>query len=194
MSTVQDIVFVTGNANKLKEVKMILASESSQINLINEPLDLEEIQDVDLQSIAMAKCKQATAILGPNRPVFVEDTALCFDSFNGLPGAYIKWFVKSMGLAKIVQMLDAFEDKGAKAITTLTYTDGNGNFHTFQGVTEGTIVPSRGPTDFGWDSIFEPRESHGKTYAEMDKADKNLISHRGRAFDEFKAFIAKEFN
>lgn len=188
-----DVVFVTGNANKLKEVKMILASESSKINLINEPLDLEEIQDVDLQSIALAKCKQASKLLGPGRPVFVEDTALCFDSFNGLPGAYIKWFVKSMGLAGIVQMLSGFENKGAEAITTLTYTDGEGHFHTFQGVTHGTIVTSRGPTDFGWDSIFQPDESHGQTYAEMDKGAKNAISHRGRAFAEFKAFIATEF-
>ncbi|CAB4254734.1 similar to Saccharomyces cerevisiae YJR069C HAM1 Conserved protein with deoxyribonucleoside triphosphate pyrophosphohydrolase activity [Maudiozyma barnettii] len=191
--SIQDIVFVTGNANKLKEVKMILSSESSKFNLINEPLDLEEIQDVDLKSIAMAKCKQASEILGPNRPVFVEDTALVFDEFNGLPGAYIKWFVKSMGLAKIVQMLDSFDNKDAKAITTIVYADGKGEFHVFQGITEGTIVSSRGPTTFGWDSIFQPKEStNGQTYAEMAKEDKNLISQRGRAFAQLKTFLAAE--
>ncbi|SMN19450.1 similar to Saccharomyces cerevisiae YJR069C HAM1 Conserved protein with deoxyribonucleoside triphosphate pyrophosphohydrolase activity [Maudiozyma saulgeensis] len=189
----QDIVFVTGNANKLKEVKMILSSESSNFNLINEPLDLEEIQDVDLKSIAMAKCKQASEILGPNRPVFVEDTALVFDEFNGLPGAYIKWFVKSMGLSKIVQMLDSFDNKNAKAITTIAFADGKGKFHVFQGITEGSIVPSRGPTTFGWDSIFQPKEStNGQTYAEMAKEDKNLISQRGRAFAQLKTFLATE--
>lgn len=194
MSTVQDIVFVTGNANKLKEVQMILSEESSKINLINESLDLEELQDIDLKAIAVAKCKQATSILGPRKPVFVEDTALVFDEFNGLPGAYIKWFVKSMGLTKIVKMLEPFENKGGDAITTIAFADENGEFYTFQGVTKGTIVPSRGPTTFGWDSIFQPTESEGKTYAEMEKAEKNLISHRGRAFAEFKQFLSTKYN
>ena len=192
--SVQDIVFVTGNANKLKEVKMILSSEQSKFNLINEPLDLEEIQDIDLESIAMAKCKQAAKILGPKTPVFVEDTALVFDEFNGLPGAYIKWFVKSMGLAKIVRMLDSFENKSAKAITTIAFADGNGNFHIFQGITEGKIVDSRGPTTFGWDSIFQPNEANGLTYAEMEKVEKNKISQRGRAFAKLKVFLATQFN
>jgi inosine/xanthosine triphosphate pyrophosphatase family protein len=48
---------------------------------------------------------------------------------------------------------------------------------TFVGRTQGRIVPARGPTDFGWDPIFEV-EGYGQTYAELDKAIKNTISHR----------------
>lgn len=187
---VKEIVFVTGNANKLKEVQMILGTDSdSGIVLTNKALDLEELQEADLETIALAKCKQAVSILGPGNPVFVEDTALTFEEFNGLPGAYIKWFVKSMGLAKIVKMLEPFENKNAQAITTIAYADQEGKYHVFQGTTDGKIVESRGPTDFGWDSIFEPFESHGKTYAEMIKSDKNLISHRARAFAKFREFL-----
>jgi inosine triphosphate pyrophosphatase len=42
------------------------------------------------------------------------------------------------------------------------------------------VVPARGPTDFGWDPVFEVSETtgFGQTYAEMDKAVKNTISHR----------------
>ena len=47
----------------------------------------------------------------------------------------------------------------------------------FVGRTEGRIVPARGPTDFGWDPVFEA-DSFGQTYAEMDKDIKNTISHR----------------
>lgn len=48
---------------------------------------------------------------------------------------------------------------------------------TFVGRTPGRIVPARGPPNFGWDPIFEP-EAMGQTYAEMDPAAKNKISHR----------------
>lgn len=47
----------------------------------------------------------------------------------------------------------------------------------FAGRTEGRVVPARGPTDFGWDPVFEP-QGFDTTYAEMDKAIKNTISHR----------------
>lgn len=189
----KEITFITGNANKLKEVQMLLAPEASNIEptfiLVNQELDLDEVQDTDLEEIAMHKCRQAASLVGPNKPVFVEDTALCFDEFNGLPGAYIKWFVKSMGLPKIVKMLEPFENKNAQAVTTIAYADGEGNFHTFQGITRGKIVDSRGPLTFGWDAIFEPLEAQGKTYAEIEKSAKNKISQRGRAFAKFKEHL-----
>lgn len=163
--------------------------DETPFELVNLPLDLDEIQEIDLEAIAIHKCKQAAQKVDKGNAVFVEDTALRFDAFNGLPGAYIKWFLKSLGLEKIVKMLEPYENKGAQAVTTIAYADENGEFHTFQGITEGIIVDSRGPTDFGWDSIFQPLESGGKTYAEMNKTNKNLISHRGRAFEKFKSHL-----
>lgn len=182
-----EITFVTGNVNKLKEVQVLL--QSDKWTLVNNALDLDELQDTDLNAIVTDKVKQAVKQNGPNKPVFVEDTALTFDEFNGLPGAYIKWFVKSMGLDKIVQMLDNFENKSAKAITTIAYADVDGKIHLFQGITAGKIVPSRGSLEFGWDSIFEPLDGEGKTYAELTKAEKNKISHRAKAFAQFKEYL-----
>ncbi|SJM82534.1 probable Inosine triphosphate pyrophosphatase [Zygosaccharomyces bailii] len=190
-----EIVFITGNQNKLKEVQMLLApceGEPAPFTLTNKALDLMEVQDASLEAISLAKCEQALNVLGKGTAVFVEDTALSFDEFNGMPGAYIKWFLKSMGLEKLVKILEPFENKGAAAVTTITYADSNGKMYSFQGITKGRIVPSRGPTTFGWDSIFEPLESMGKTYAEMEKKDKNLISHRGKAFKKFKHFLYEQ--
>lgn len=193
----KEIIFITGNENKLKEVKMILAPENdpradkAPFVLENKALDLDELQDIDLEAIALNKCKQAVSHVGKGNPVFVEDTALRFEEFNGLPGAYIKWFLKSLGLEKIVKMLEPFDNKNAEAVTTIAYADANGKYHTFQGITRGCIVDSRGPTTFGWDSIFEPEEGEGKTYAEMAKDKKNLISQRGRAFAKLKEHLYK---
>ncbi|CCH58653.1 hypothetical protein TBLA_0A08640 [Henningerozyma blattae CBS 6284] len=181
----EPIIFVTGNLNKLKEVNSILGGS---YNITNEALDLDELQETDLETIALHKLEQAKKLVGSGKRVFVEDTALIFDEFNGLPGAYVKWFVKSLGLAKMVRLLDPFSNKGASAVTTIAYYDGDKNV-VFQGKTQGVIVESRGPTDFGWDSIFEPVEGDGETYAEMSKEKKNGLSHRGRAFGQMREYL-----
>ena len=49
-------------------------------------------------------------------------------------------------------------------------------------------MPARGPTDFGWDPVFQP-EGYDVTYAEMDKAEKNKISHRYRSLAALQKFL-----
>ena len=75
------------------------------------------------------------------------------------------------------------QDKSGYAQTIFGLCAGPGQpVHTFDGRTAGRIVPARGPLDFGWDPVFEPEEgAGGKTYAEMEKDEKNAISHRGKA-------------
>ena len=90
-------------------------------------------------------------------------------------------------------MLDGFDDRSAYAQTIVAYTTGpDEKVHVFDGRTNGKIVSPRGSLDFGWDPVFEPDEGEGKTYAEMDKDFKNSISHRGRSFEKFRAFLAGE--
>lgn len=187
------ITFVTGNENKLKEVLAILKEGSSadesplkNYEIVNKSIDLEEVQGT-IDEVTIHKAKLAAEKLGG--PVLVEDTCLGFHAFNNLPGPYIKWFVKSIGLQGLVDMLYKFEDKGASAICTFGYCDGPGaEVKLFQGVTEGKIVESRGPTTFGWDSIFQPN-NYDETYAEMDKSIKNSISHRFKALDKVRDYL-----
>ena len=105
---------------------------------------------------------------------------------------YIKFFLEDCGHTGLNKMLDGFDDRSAYAQTIVAYTTGPGEeVYVFDGRTNGKIVTARGPTDFGWDPVFEPDEGQGKTYAEMTKDFKNSISHRGRSFQKFKAFLAK---
>lgn len=76
--------FITGNANKLAEVKAIL--EPAGIEVRNQALDLPEIQGT-LEEVTIEKCKAAADIV--KGPVIVEDTCLCFNALNGLPGPYM---------------------------------------------------------------------------------------------------------
>ncbi|VEU24051.1 DEKNAAC105231 [Brettanomyces naardenensis] len=188
------ITFVTGNANKLKEVVAILsgggdASQGAKVGRFtigNKKLDLDELQGT-IDEVITRKCQQAAKIVGG--PVMVEDTCLCFKAMNELPGPYIKWFVKSIGLEGINKMLDGFDDRSAQAVTTFGYCEGPGlEVKLFQGRTDGKIVRQRGPTDFGWDAIFQP-DGFETTYAQMRGAAKNKISQRYKALEKVRGYL-----
>ena len=69
------------------------------------------------------------------------------------------------------------------------YSEGSGEeVKVFEGKTLGTIVTPRGKRDFGWDPVFQP-DGFDKTYAELDSAVKNFISHRGRALEKLKEYF-----
>jgi len=182
------IVFVTGNQKKLLEVTQILqqggTATSDKFTLTSRSIDLPELQG-EPQDIAKEKCRLAA--LQVQGPVMVEDTSLCFNALEGLPGPYIKWFLDKLGHDGLNKMLHGFEDKSAYAQCIFAYCTGPGTqVEVFIGQTHGKIVPARGENKFGWDPIFEP-DGFGQTYAEMDKDLKNTISHRYRALDKLRA-------
>ncbi|KHN95432.1 Ham1-like protein [Metarhizium album ARSEF 1941] len=176
--------FVTGNPNKLREVKAML---EPGIQVRSNPIDIEEVQG-SIEEVTEYKCRKAAEMV--NGPVLVEDTALCFNALAGLPGPYIKWFLAGIGHEGLNNLLAAYADKSAEAVCTFGYCEGPGHKPIiFQGKCPGNIVPARGPTHFGWDPIFE---HDGKTFAEMDGAGKNKISHRSRALEKLRKWFDRE--
>ncbi|KAI0248826.1 Ham1-like protein [Lactifluus subvellereus] len=179
------LVFVTGNAGKLKEVREILA-QGKPVDIESRDLDLPEIQGTT-QEVAIEKCRRAAELIGG--PVITEDTALCFAAMNGLPGPFIKFFLRDLGHEGLNRMLEGFPTRAAWALCTFAYSAGPGTEPIlFEGRTEGKIVPARGPPKFGWDPVFEAEET-GLTYAEMEATQKNAISHRGRALKKLRAYL-----
>lgn len=185
--TPSTIAFATGNKKKLEEVIAILESGSKlSFQVTSLKLDLPELQG-DPEEISKEKCRLAAKQVGG--AVMVEDTSLCFNAMGGLPGPYIKWFLEKLGHDGLNRMLAGFDDKTAYAQCIFAYTPGPDVEPTvFVGRTDGRIVPARGPTAFGWDPVFEP-EGFGETYAEMDSAVKNTISHRYRSLDKLRTFL-----
>ena len=195
MSASKSFVFVTGNANKLKEVQAILAAGTSGISVTNQAVDLPEIQGTT-QQVAIAKCKAAAKELGT--AVVTEDTALCFEALNDLPGPYIKDFLGKLGHEGLQKLVQGFETDRAYALCTFAYSNpspsgsGEPEVKLFEGKTYGRIVAPRGPRNFGWDCCFEPEEGNGLTYAEMKGEEKNKISHRYRALEQLKDYLASQ--
>lgn len=184
MSTSRPVVtFVTGNAKKLEEVRAILGAEALPVTIVSRKIDLPELQG-EPSEISKEKCLLAAREV--DGPVMVEDTSLCFNALGGLPGPYIKWFLEKTGHEGLNNLLAAYPDKSAYAQCVFGFSAGPDHEPIiFDGRTPGMIVPARGPTDFGWDPVFQP-DGYTDTYAQMDKAVKNKVSHRYRALAKLK--------
>lgn len=183
------ICFVTGNANKVQEFTSIF---KDCIPFTVCDLHVPELQGTP-EEVAMAKARSARDQYGG--PVIIEDVSLGFNAYAGLPGVYIKHFLKSLGHDGLNRMLATYDDKSAYALCIYAYCDQD-RFQDpvlFVGRCDGSIVPARGPCNFGWDPIFEPNLPGGKTFSELDGATKNSISHRGKAVALLKDWIGQNY-
>jgi non-canonical purine NTP pyrophosphatase (RdgB/HAM1 family) len=175
-----DITLVTGNVNKLTEWQRLLPSG---VRLDAADVDLDEIQSLDLYAIITDKAKRAYDKI--KSPVIVEDIAVSIESLNGLPGPFIKFFVKQLGNDCLVRL--AGKENEPTAVTCIiAYFDGE-NMVVAEGVVNGVSVTPRGPNGFGFDFGFMP-DGSGKTYAEMTATEKDSVSHRSLAV---RALIGK---
>lgn len=179
------LAFLTSNAGKLREFQAVMSNVPDLTVTNRGDVDIDEIQGT-IEEIARDKASKGAQATGG--PVLTEDTALEFKALKGLPGPYIKYFLMSLGHEGLNKLLAAYEDKTITSVCTFAYCAGPGQQPIlFQGRTDGKLVPARGPSNFGWDPCFEYQ---GQTYAEMDKEEKNKISHRGKALEKLKAWLA----
>lgn len=197
------ILFLTSNANKLREVSAILADVlPAGWALASRRLDLDEVQSADPVEVADKKAQAAARVLraepAPPRFVMVEDTCLGFDALGGLPGPFVRFFLEKLGAPGLHRLLAGHADKGAAAVCTIVLADlAADTRHVFQGTCRGAVVAPRGENHFGWDPIFEPAAAHQtdpahpQTYAEMPAAHKNTFSHRRRALDGLCSWVTE---
>ena len=175
------INFVSGNKNKLKELNQIINTHIKDIEVKQLDIDLPELQGTP-EDIVRGKLKLALEkSKNLDGPVLVEDTSLCFNAYNGLPGAYIKYFLKAIKPEGLYKMACVFDDHSAYAQSIYGLQKNEKEEpKLFIGKTDGEIVSPRGDNNFGWDPCFKPSCSK-KTFAEMDDNEKNKISHRGKS-------------
>lgn len=75
--------------------------------------------------VSRQKCQSAYEIV--KAPVIVEDTCLCFNALGGLPGPYIKWFLKKVGPDGLHKILKGFDDHSGTALASFAFCDGDVN-------------------------------------------------------------------
>ena len=176
------IKFVTGNEGKVREARAYLSGieEVEQVSF-----DYTEIQSDDLAEIAAHGALEAFEELG-GEGVLVDDAGLFVDALEGFPGPYSAYVEDTVGVERLWRLASEEENRRAHFRTVLAFADEDG-VETFTGSVAGTLVSPRGEGGFGYDPIFE---YNGQTMAEMSTEEKNAISHRGRALEEFTEWYA----
>lgn len=186
------ICFATNNANKLKEIRQLLGGqfEIQSLQDIGCEEELPENQDT-LEGNSAEKARYVYDHYGID--CFADDTGLEVKALNGAPGVYSARYAGPQrssedNMQRLLEALKEHNDRSAQFRTVITLIL-SGEQHQFEGVVKGHITKSRsGKEGFGYDPIFVP-EGYDKTFAEMDIAAKNKISHRGLATHKLAAFL-----
>ena len=189
------LVLATRNPGKVAELQARLGPLG--VDLVS-AADLgapEVVEDADtLRGNADKKARALARHTG--LPALADDTGLEVDALGGAPGVYSARFAgpdadDAANRRKLIADLDGIADRAARFRTVLVFVDRDGQALAFDGVCEGVITEGEvGDGGFGYDALFRPADGDGRTFAQMSTAEKNRISHRGRALDAFVAWLA----
>ncbi|MDR1209121.1 MAG: RdgB/HAM1 family non-canonical purine NTP pyrophosphatase [Clostridiales bacterium] len=192
-----EYVFATGNAHKLEELRRIAAGSGvAFVSMKDAGADLDIAED-GATFAENAAIKALAAARATGRYALADDSGLCVDYLGGAPGALSARFMGedtpySVKNAEIIRLLEGTgeEGRGARFVCVIALSAPDGTVITETGEVAGVIAkePSGGG-GFGYDPIFLIPEL-GKTAAELSPAEKDAVSHRGKALRKMLARIA----
>jgi len=188
MANSRVLVIASGNAGKVREFSQLLDALNLEIRPQPEGFEVEENGST---FAANARLKAIAAAQATGHWALADDSGLCVETLGGAPGVHSARYAASDG-ARIQRLLDELEQAGAASgvdnrraefVAALAVADPSGTVRLeVEGRCPGEILRSpQGEGGFGYDPVFFVPET-GQTFAEMDRALKGKIGHRGRAF------------
>lgn len=194
------IIFATGNENKMKEIRMILADLGMPILSMKEAgIDVDVVEDGStFEENAIIKATEI-AKLTENCIVLADDSGLEIDYLNKEPGIYsaryagenTSYDIKNrLLLDRLVGVPD--EKRTARFVCAIAAVFPDGSTEVVRGTIEGIIgYEIAGENGFGYDPIFYLPE-YGCTTAELSPEKKNELSHRGNALRKMREIMEKK--
>ena len=203
----QKIIFATGNAGKMREIRDILGDTDMDILSMKEAgIETDIVEDgTTFEENAVIKAKAvAELLLQSDRKecdgaiVMADDSGLEIDALNREPGIYSARYMGddtpySVKNRSLIDRLEGVPDekRTARFVCAIAAVMPEGEVITTRGVIEGRIdYEEKGDNGFGYDPIFYVPE-YGCTTAQLTEAEKNKISHRGRALAAMKEELRK---
>lgn len=176
------IHFVTENAGKYAEAVRIATEFGVQLRQLR--LRKMEIQSEDLKAIVSFAVRQACQ--RARRPVVADDSGFFVRALGGFPGPYSSYVYKTIGNSGILRALRSAGQRSAYFQSTVAFCKPSTRPVCFSGIVNGSVSHRpMGTHGFGFDPIFIPKDGDGRTFAEMGTEEKNLLSHRAKAFTKF---------
>jgi len=201
-----DILIATTNPGKLKEYRDLLAGlPVNLLSLADVGLAKLDVAETGATFTANAELKARAYAAASGKWALADDSGLCVDALDGKPGVYSARYggpgLDDVGrrqtlLAELAEV--AADERGAQfeCVIALIAPDDDAQPHFAQGTVRGTITTEEHDDGhgFGYDPVFVP-DGHSRTFAQMDKAEKSTLSHRGRAVialgDVLRTLLAK---
>jgi XTP/dITP diphosphohydrolase len=185
------LVLATRNAHKVAELRRILQDASLEVDLVGLEAFPQVVEVAEtgrsFEENALLKAKAVAAATGS--PAVADDSGLCVDALNGMPGIFSARWAGRHGddranldllLAQLSDVADS--DRSAYFFCAAAIALPHGEERVVDGTLSGSLIRERrGSHGFGYDPIFVP-DGDTRTTAEMDPTEKDEISHRGRAF------------
>ena len=190
------IVCASANPHKVEELARLLPS---WVDLVARPSDIGDI-DEDAPTLEGNAIIKAVEIANhASEWAISDDTGLEVEALNGAPGVRSARFAgehatDAENRALLLAKLDGVTNRSARFRTVVALVSSKGDIHFVGGECRGTIAESeRGDSGFGYDALFIPTDGDGRTFAEMTGAEKDAVSHRGRALAQAPELLARIF-
>lgn len=185
------LVVATHNAGKMEEIAALLAPYAVE-PVSAATLGLPEPEETETTFVGNARIKAHAAAKASGLPALADDSGIEVDGLGGAPGVFTAdWAETPTGRDFLQAMTRTWTEleaarapfpRSARFRCTLVLAWPDGHDEVFDGAVEGECVwPMRGAAGHGYDPMFQPA-GQPLTFAEMDPAEKNRISHRARAF------------
>jgi len=184
------LVLATRNAHKVREVGRLM--DGVAVEPLPDDVTLPPEDGDTFAANALGKARAAAAALG--RAAIADDSGIEAAALGGAPGIRSARYAgprasDADNLAKL--RAEAPAGSAVRYVCVMAYAEPGGEEHTFTGICDGTLAAdARGSGGFGYDPVFLPADvDDGRTMAELSDAEKDAISHRGRAARELLAWL-----
>ena len=186
------LVLASANPDKAAEIAALLADAAPDVELLPRPPEVPDVVEdgATLRDNARLKARALAAATG--EAAVADDTGLEVDALGGAPGVRAARYAGegatyADNVAKLLRELERVDARGPdrrarfRTVAIALFPDGR------EVIAEGLVVGEitterRGSGGFGYDPVFAPEGCDGRTFAQMTAAEKNAVSHRGRAF------------
>jgi non-canonical purine NTP pyrophosphatase (RdgB/HAM1 family) len=190
-----EFVLATTNPNKAREVRAILAASGLDLELLERPAEVPEVEETEPTLLGNARLKAWAVVEATGKAAIAEDSGIEVEALGGAPGARSARYAgeppdDQANVDKLLAELRAMGRHGpaerrARFVTVAVAAWPGGQEVVAEGSVEGWVAESRrGSGGFGYDPVFVPSEGDGRTFGEIEEATpgaKHELSHRGRA-------------
>ena len=187
------LVLASDNAHKLAEFRELFRGVGVELISKKESGFTDEVEETGQTFAENAFLKAEAVMRATGLPAVADDSGLCVDALDGAPGVHSARYTGSHAdtdrdrYELLLKNMAGKTKRTARFVSALCCVFPNGDRLTATGKCEGRILTApRGENGFGYDPVFQP-DGYDRSMAELTMAEKNAISHRGRALRQFKS-------